>query len=59
MLTTPKVPQALASQLIGQYDEPNVGQGTHLTVDSKCIIEANHLVNRSQKSGRARDGVDL
>ncbi len=54
-----KVPQALGSQLTRQYNEPNVGRGTHLTVESSCDIQATHFGNHGRKGGHAREGVNL
>ncbi len=45
VFTMPKVDQALGSQLARQYDEPDVGHRTHLTLDASCSIKDEHVKN--------------
>jgi hypothetical protein len=59
LLTTAKMTQTLGLKLIRQYDGPDVGHGTHLTVYRGCGVEADHVENYGQKGGQARNGVNL
>ncbi len=45
VLTMPKVDQALGSQLTRQYDDPDVGHGTYLTLDASRSIKDDHVKN--------------
>jgi hypothetical protein len=51
--------QALETQLIRQYDGPDVGHGTHLTVYWSCSVKADHVENYGQKGGQTRNRVNL
>jgi hypothetical protein len=43
-LTTPLVTQALEN-IVRQYNGPDVGHGTHLTVYWRCTIKSDHVEN--------------
>jgi hypothetical protein len=59
VLTTAKVTHTLETQLIRQYNGPDVGHGTHLTVYWGRSIKDDHVENYGQNGGQARDRVNL
>ncbi len=60
MLTASKVIQTFGITVQVDYSiKSDVGQWAHLTMYWHCRIKADHVEDYGQKSGYARNGVDL